>query len=62
MFINALSKEETLILKIIDKIEDHEKKQKALEAYILMEKENPQTRIQSRLPEKSHQYSLKKDL
>ena len=62
MCINVFSKQETLVLKIIDKIEDHGEKQKALEAYILMAKENPETRIQSRLQEKSQQYSLKEIL
>ena len=62
MCINVLSKEESLILKIIDKIEDHEEKQKALEAYILLAKENPQTRIQAKIHENSQQYSLKEIL
>ena len=35
---------------------------KALEAYILIAKENPQIRIQSKLQEKYQQYSLKEIL
>ena len=38
--INVLTKEESLILKVIDKIENPEEKQKTLEEYILINKEN----------------------
>lgn len=39
--INVLIKEESLILKIIDKIENPIERQKALEEYILIAKESP---------------------
>ena len=60
--INILTKEESLILKAIDKIENLEEKQKTLEEYILITKENYQPKIQKKLQEKSQQYSLKETL
>ena len=57
--INVLTKEESLILKAIDKIEHPEEKQKTLEEYILITKENYQPKIQKKLQEKSFAHSKK---
>ena len=60
--INFHTKEESPILKAIDKIENPKEKQKTLEEYILITKENYQPKIQKKLQEKSQQYSLKENL
>ena len=60
--INVLTIEENLILKVIEKIENPEEKQKALEDYICIAKEIDQPRMQRNHEEKSQLHSIKKIL
>ena len=57
--INVLTIEENLIIKVIEKIENPEEKQKALEDYICIAKEIDPLRLQRNHKEKSPHYSVK---